>query len=146
MKLLKDKKLNSKRIFELQLIKSKTYIPYIKSFNFKKPKQNLTNNIIDLKRALNIIFKYHKYNKHILFIGSPTIIENLINLNTIHTSVSNHLYLKNKTIINNYLHKNVIFNKHLFDKKKFLCRIRTYVWKLAKFAIKRNHIRYTNPA
>ena len=120
MKLLKNKKLNSKRIFELQLIKSKAYIPYIKSSNFKKPKQNLTNTIVDLKRTLNIIFKYHKYNKRILFIGSPKIIKDLINLNTIHTSISDNLYLKNKTIINNYLYKNVIFNKHLFDQKKFL--------------------------
>lgn len=119
MKLLKNKKLNSKHIFELQLIKSKTYTPYIKNYNFKKPKLNLSNTVIDLKRALNIIFKYHKYNKRILFIGSPQIIENLINLNTIHTSIPYHLYLKNKTIISNYLCKNIILNKHLFNQKKF---------------------------
>lgn len=120
MKLLKNKKINSKRIFELQLIKSKTYAPFLKSSNFKKPKLNLSNTVTDFKKALNIIFKYHKHNKRILFIGSPKILENLINLNTIHTSIPDYLCLKNKITINNYLYKNIKLNKHLFDQKKFL--------------------------
>ena len=120
MKLLKNKKINSKHIFELQLIKSKTYAPFIKSYSFKKPKLNLSNTIIDFKKALNIIFKYHKHNKRILFIGSPKIIENLINLNTIHSSVPDFFCLKNKITMNNHLYKNIKLNKHFFNQKKFL--------------------------
>ena len=120
MKLLKNKKINSKHIFELQLIKSKTYAPFTKNYSFKKSKLHLSNTIIDFKKALNIIFKYHKHNKRILFIGSPKIIENLINLNTIHSSVPDFFCLRNKITINNHLYKNIKLNKHFFDQKKFL--------------------------
>ena len=120
MKLLKNKKINSKHIFELQLIKSKTYAPFTKNYSFKKSKLHLSNTIIDFKKALNIIFKYHKHNKRILFIGSPKIIENLINLNTIHSSVPDFFCLRNKITINNHLYKNIKLNKYFFDQKKFL--------------------------
>ena len=120
MKLLKNKKINSKHIFELQLIKSKTYAPFTKNYSFKKSKLHLSNTIIDFKKALNIIFKYHKHNKRILFIGSPKIIENLINLNTIHSSVPDFFCLRNKITINDHLYKNIKLNKHFFDQKKFL--------------------------
>lgn len=120
MKLLKNKKINSKHIFELQLLKSKSYTPYLNNSNFKSPKLILSKTITDFKKSLNIIFKYHKHNKRILFIGSSKIIEDLINLNTIHTSILSDLYLENETIINNYLYKNIKLNKYLFDNKKFL--------------------------
>lgn len=55
-----------KKIFEIHFIKLKSYEKTIKKNNF-----NLQKTIIEFKKALNIIFKYHKKNSRILFLGLP---------------------------------------------------------------------------
>lgn len=119
MKLSKNKKINSKRLFELQLIKSKTYTQ-TKKGNFKNPTINLSNMLLDFKKSINVIFKYHRNNKRILFIGSPKILENSINSNTSHTSIPSFLKIRNEFILNNFLSKSIRLNKHLFNNKNFL--------------------------
>lgn len=118
MKLNKTRKINSKRLFELQLIKAKAYSK-TNSTLFKKPETDLSNILLDFKKSVNIIFKYHKNNKRILFIGSPKILENQINSNTIHTSIPSFLSIRNKFIADSYISKNIKFNKYFFNNQNF---------------------------
>jgi|YelNatPaOPRAMG01_1025707.scaffolds.fasta_scaffold05603_13 ribosomal protein S2 len=55
-----------KKIFEIHLIKLKSYEKTIKKNNF-----SLQKTIIEFKKSLNIIFKYHRKNNQILFLGLP---------------------------------------------------------------------------
>lgn len=119
MKLHKNKKINSRRLFELQLIKSKMYT-HTKKKHSNKLENDLSGLLIDFKKSINIIFKYHKNNKRILFIGSPQIFENLINSKTIHTAMPDFLDFRNKLTINSYISKTLKLNKHLFNNKNFL--------------------------
>ena len=120
---LSKKKINSKKIFELHLIKSKIYEQPVKKKNFESsPSVAINNIIINLKKSLNIIFKYHKNNKRILFIGNPKIIENRINKNTIHTSIPNYdeTIINEKIITNSFIANSVKLNKHLFKNNNFI--------------------------
>lgn len=120
MKLIKNK-LNSKKIFELHLIKSKTYEQPMKKKTLKSlPNIAINDIMINFKKSLNIIFKYHKNNKRILFIGNSKIIENKINNNTIHTSVSNFTSI-NEIITNKFISNSMKLNKYLFkNTNKFI--------------------------
>jgi len=118
---LTEQKINSKKIFELALIKSKTYSNNKNGKKIKNVPRNLLNDLmIDLKKSLHIIFKYHRNNKRILFIGVPKKIESMINLNTIHTALPNGLDITRKQIINNFLLNSSKLNKHVFSNTKFL--------------------------
>lgn len=122
MKLIKNK-INSKKIIKLHLIKSKTYEQPIKKKTFKSlPDISIRDIMLNFKKSLNIIFKYHKNNKRILFIGNPKVIEDEINSNTIHTSISNYdKNIINKRIItNNFIANSVKLNKYLFKNNKFM--------------------------
>lgn len=122
MKLIKNK-INSKKIFKLHLIKSKTYEQSMKKKTFKSlPNIAIRDIMLNFKKSLNIIFKYHKNNKRILFIGNPKVIEDEINNNTIHTSISNYdKNIVNKGIItNNFIANSVKLNKYLFKNNKFM--------------------------
>lgn len=78
--------------------------------------------MLNFKKSLNIIFKYHKKNKQILFIGNPKVIEDKINNNTIHTSIQNYdtNTLNQKVIMNNLIANSVKLNKYLFKNNKFI--------------------------
>jgi ribosomal protein S2 len=122
MKLVKNK-INSKKIFKLHLIKSKTYEQPMKKKMFKSlPNIAIRDIMINFKKSLNLIFKYHKNNKRILFIGNPKVIEDKINSNTIHTSIPNYdTNTLNKGVITNNLVANSIkLNKYLFKNNKFI--------------------------
>ena len=120
MKVIKHK-INSKKLFELHLIKSKTYESLTKKKNLKNlPNKSLSDIMVNFKKSLNIIFKYHKNNKRILFIGIPKEISTQINLNTIHTSISHVPQSINQTITNNFILNSIKLNKYLFKDKKFL--------------------------
>jgi ribosomal protein S2 len=86
---LKKIKIKFKRLFELQLIKSKIYEqPIEKNISENLPDTNLTQTILNFKKALHVIFKYHKNSKRILFLGVPKNIELTLNQKTSHTAIS----------------------------------------------------------
>lgn len=102
---IKQIKHKNQKILELQLIKLRTYEQYD-----EKIKNTLNNNIyqtlINIKKALKIIFKYNTRNKKILFLGFAGPIVKKINKQTNHVAIplniklqgliSNHFQLKNK--------------------------------------------------
>ena len=122
MKLIKNK-INSKKIFKLHLIKSKIYEQPLKKKTFKSlPNVAIRDIMLNFKNSLNLIFKYHKNNKRILFIGNPKIIEDKINNTTIHTSIANYdkNILNNGLITNNFIANSIKLNKYLFKNNKFI--------------------------
>jgi len=122
MKLIKNK-INSKKIFKLHLINSKTYEQPMKKKMFNSlPNIAIRDIMLNFKKSLNLIFKYHKNNKRILFIGNPKVIEDKINNNTIHASVSNYdtTTLNKGVITNNLIANSVKLNKCLFKDNKFI--------------------------
>lgn len=122
MKLIKNK-INSKKIFKLHLIKSKIYEQPMKKKTFKSlPNVTIRDIMLNFKKSLNLIFKYHKNNKRILFIGNPKRIEEKINNNTIHTSIANYEknILNNGLITNNFIANSIKLNKYLFKNNKFI--------------------------
>lgn len=121
MKLIKNK-INSKKIFEIHLIKSKTYEQPVKKKTLKSlPNIAICDIMVNFKKSLNIIFKYHKNNKRILFIGNPKVIEDEINSNTIHTSIPNSSQIDlHGLVTNNFIANSVKLNKYLFKNTKFI--------------------------
>lgn len=122
MKLIKNK-INSKKIFKLHLIKSKTYEQPMKKKTFKSlPNIAIRDIMLNFKKSLNLIFKYNKKNKRILFIGNPKVIEDKINNDTIHTSITNYdkNTLNKGVITNNLVANSVKLNKYLFKNNKFI--------------------------
>lgn len=122
MKLIKSK-IHSRKIFKLHLIKSKTYEQPMKKKTFKSlPDIAIRDITLNFKKSLNLIFKYHKNNRRILFIGNPKVIENKINNNTIHTAIPNYdkNILNTSLITNNLIANSVKLNKYLFKNNKFI--------------------------
>ena len=86
---LEKTKIKSKRLFELHLIKSKIYEqPIEKSILKHLPDVNVANIMLHFKKALQVIFKYHSNDKRILFIGTPTVIETILNQKSNHLALS----------------------------------------------------------
>ena len=86
---LRRTKVKHKRFFELHLIKSKIYEqPIKKNISENLPDVNLSNIILNFKKALQVIFKYHKNNKQILFLGTPKRVELILNSKTPHAAFS----------------------------------------------------------
>lgn len=106
---IKQKRIEHKQILELQLLKSRVYEQYNKKSN-SLDNISLTKILIDFKKVLKIIFKYHKKNKKILFVGiTPSTLMKKINRTTNHIALpaefklkgflSNNLKLKNQHIL-----------------------------------------------
>jgi ribosomal protein S2 len=88
-------KIKYKRLFELHLIKSRIYEqPIKKNMSENLPDADLSNIMLNFKKALQVIFKYHSNNKRILFLGVPKVIETTLNSQTNHTAVSNSFNIK----------------------------------------------------
>jgi ribosomal protein S2 len=88
-------KIKYKRLFELHLIKSRIYEQSIEKNMYKTlPDVNLSNIMLNFKKALQVIFKYHSNNKRILFLGVPKIVETTLNAQTNHTAISNSFNIK----------------------------------------------------
>lgn len=85
---MKIKKFKFKQLLKLHLIKLKAYEQPIKKTNFNATiDTNLDQILADVKKALKIIFQYHRSNKRILFIGFPYKLELKINYSTKHVAV-----------------------------------------------------------
>lgn len=87
---MKLQKFKSKQILKLFLLKSRGYENNItnKKINEKVlTHTNLTKTLTNLKKALQIIFKYHRSEKKILFIGLPKKLQFKINTLTKHVAV-----------------------------------------------------------
>lgn len=82
-----------RKLLELYLIKLRTYEQYDKKIkNIVNISVNQT--LIHFKKALRIIFKFHKKNKKILFLGFNGLILKKINKETNHTAISSKIKLQ----------------------------------------------------
>jgi ribosomal protein S2 len=74
--------------------------------------------LVNFKKSLRILFKYHSKKKKILFVGLPTLLSFEINNFTRHVALSKYDNLP-KGILNVYKYKDVIINvKNYLLKKK----------------------------
>lgn len=97
---MKTKKFKFKQILKLHLLKSRAYENSIKKTNFLNH-VSLTQTIVDFKKVLKIIFKYHQIGKKILFVGVPLELELKINKLTNHVAVSKTFNLQGFIFPNN---------------------------------------------
>lgn len=82
---MKIKKTRIKQLFKLHLLKFKVYEQSIKKTKFND--YNLNQIIVNIKKVLQIIFKYNQAEKRILFIGFPYKLEQKINQLTRHVAI-----------------------------------------------------------
>lgn len=98
---MKITKFKFKQILKLHLLSSRGYEYVTQKTNSRFLTDfNLTQVISDFKKALHIIFKYHKANKKILFVGVPQKLEKKINRRTYHVAVGSNFELQG-VIFNN---------------------------------------------
>lgn len=89
---MKVKKVRTKQLLKLNLLRSKVYEHHIKKMKFDNLiDSNLNQIIINIKKALQIIFQYHRIEKRILFIGLPYKLESKINQYTKHIGIPKNL-------------------------------------------------------
>lgn len=96
---MKIKKIKFKQILKLHLLNSRVY-----EYSTKKNNLNLltiAQVLSDLKKALSVIFQYHKAGKQILFIGVPKNLELKINKITNHIAVPKNFNLQGVIVNNN---------------------------------------------
>ena len=99
---MKTKKFKFKQLLKLHLLKSRVYEYPIKKTNFNDLiAANLDQIIVDMKRALQVIFQYHQINKRILFIGLPSKLELKINSSTRHTAIASSFNIQGLISNNN---------------------------------------------
>ena len=115
MKINKNKQ-KKKQIIQFHLIKSKIF--YEKESNFLNYLLtfNLSKIVIKLKKSIQIIFKFHKKNKKILFIGIPKLLEQKINSKTNHIAIPKFFNISgifiNKSVVKSLKFKNQLFIKN----------------------------------
>lgn len=126
---MKIKKFKLKQILKLYLLNSRTYENSRKKTNSSLLLDfNLTQTISEFKKALYIIFEYHKTHKKILFIGMPKKLELKINKLTHHIAIDNNFDLRG-IISNSFKKSNIIKpEKKLFSK----AYIKSLIPKLSK--------------
>jgi len=106
---MKLKKFKFKQILKLHLLNSRAYEHALKKTNSGFLTDfNLIQIISDFKKALHVIFEYHRANKKILFIGAPKKLELKINRSTHHVAVDHNFELQG--VISNNL-KSAKFTK-----------------------------------
>ena len=106
---MKIRKFKFKQILKLHLLKSKVYEHYEKKNNSSYLTDvSLSNVVTNFKKALQIIFQYHKTGKLILFVGLPQQLELKVNEATNHVAVPSHFNLQG-----------VIFNTNTPNSFKF---------------------------
>jgi ribosomal protein S2 len=113
------------KLIKLKLIQTKTYIKkqYINNLKLEDIQYRL-------KKIFYIIYKYHIYNKKILFIGAPFDINSQIsNL----FRITNHIFIPNSIWIKGILSNKKLCFKHLFkDEKNSKNKISELLLKLKK--------------
>lgn len=98
---MKVKKVKTKQLLKLNLLRSKVYEYPIKKMKFDNLiDSNLNQIIVDIKRVLQVIFQYHKIDKRILFVGLPYKLESKINRYTNHVAIPKTLNIQG--IISNF--------------------------------------------
>jgi ribosomal protein S2 len=106
-------------LIKLKLIKDKTYKTQNNNFDVNITIEKTINS---LKKALNLIFKYHLFNKRILFVGTPIKMPKILKKTfkkTNHTFIPELLWkrgiLTNRlTHVNKFLHNSQLTYKKLF--------------------------------
>jgi ribosomal protein S2 len=92
---MKINKFKFKQILKLHLLNSRAYEYAAQKTNSGLLTDfSLTEIISDFKKALHIIFEYHKANKKILFVGIPKKLELKINTLTHHVAVDKNFELQ----------------------------------------------------
>jgi len=92
---MKVKKVRVKQLLKLNLLRSKVYEHPIKKMKFDNLiDSNLNQIIVNIKKALQIIFQYHRIEKRILFIGLPYKLESKINRYTRHVAIPKNLNIQ----------------------------------------------------
>lgn len=85
---MKIRKVKIKQLLKLNLLRSKVYEQPIKKMKFDNPIDvNLNQIITDIKKVLQIVFRYHQVEKRILFVGLPYKLESRINQSTRHLAI-----------------------------------------------------------
>ena len=89
---MKVKKVRIKQLLKLNLLRSKVYEHPVKKMKFDNLiDSNLNQIIVNIKKALQIIFQYHQIEKRILFVGLPYKLESKINRYTRHVGIPKNL-------------------------------------------------------
>lgn len=105
MKIENNKK-KTKQLFKLHVIKSRVYNKNTTHNLYDLPNINISKIILKLKKSIQIIFKFHKQNKKILFIGIPKIVETKINIETNHVAIPKFINIfglfLNKSVFKNF--------------------------------------------
>lgn len=92
---MKLKKIKFEQILKLHLLHSKAYEHTLKKVQSGRLTEfNLTETLVNLKKALYVIFQFHKAKKRILFIGVPKTLEIKINRTTSHAAVPSNFNLQ----------------------------------------------------
>ena len=87
---LKKIKLKTRQLLQFHAIKTRIYEQKLKKKSLDiLPEIDIELVLLKLKQTIQIIYKFHKKQKKILFIGVPELIEKKINLDTCHTAVPN---------------------------------------------------------
>ena len=110
---IKKNNLKTKQLLHLQIIK---YRIYENTFINKIPLSSVSNLIISFKKSFNIIFRYHKQKKRILFLGIPKPIEQRINVETNHIALPNFFNIYG-VFVNNFISKNLKLKYQFFKNK-----------------------------
>lgn len=110
MKLNSIKQFRSK-LTKLKLIETKIYK---KNLNMLI---KITDIITKLKKALHIIYKYHAYNKRILFVGIPTTVIQQLKLKILNQK---HLYIPNSIWLNGIITNQKSCFKYIYKNRDLL--------------------------
>ena len=86
---INKKTIKTKQLLQFHILKSRIYDKKLNNSNSLDylTNMNISKLILKLKKSIEIIFKFHKQKKKILFIGIPKLIENKINLETNHIAI-----------------------------------------------------------
>jgi hypothetical protein len=127
---MKLRKLEFKQILKLHLLKHRTYEQPLVKNNSMSFITDLTLNetVLNLKKALQIIFQYHIRNKRIFFIGVPTKLEAKINKATNHVAISQDMNIQG--FISNRSNRNLTSVKQTNSQKTI--KFKSLLPKLAK--------------
>lgn len=117
---MKIKKFKSKQLLKLHLLKSRVYeYPIKKITSNNLVSTNIDQLLVDIKKALQIIFQYDQIEKRILFIGLPSKLELKINLLTRHSAVFNKFNVQGFLSNNNIKFLKDIQNSSQYWTKKY---------------------------
>ena len=108
---IKKQKETSQKFFELQLIYSKLYKRFSqRNITISEIEMKLVETLVTFKKALQLVFRYHKHQRHIWFVGVSQNFQNeLLKITKQHTIVPKSINLRS-LIINETLTKSVVKN------------------------------------